>query len=263
MTPNSTSISASVRIADGSSRMSIPASPASALAIDTCCCSAIDRSPTAPVAYRAGRPSSAEQFDDLGVLRGPVDPAPLADLPAGEDVLRHGQLGEQLRFLVDGGDAERDRVGRGGDGHRPALEGDAAGVGGLRAGDDLDQRGLAGAVLADQGVAPAPTSTVRSAFRIARTAPNRLAIPGQPAGPPASAPGPRDRCGWPPARPVRLRGQAWALIVSPLGPSGPGDGGSPRGRPPAHRSVVEVADVLLGDRSAAAQQQHLGRRRPR
>ena len=49
-TPNSTSISASVRIADGSSRIRILALPASALAMETCCCSAIDRSPTVAVA---------------------------------------------------------------------------------------------------------------------------------------------------------------------------------------------------------------------
>ena len=116
-TPNSTWISVSVRIADGSSRMSTRASPASALAIETCCCSAIDSSLTATVAYRAGRPISSS-FDDLGVLRGPVDPSPAGDLPAGEDVLGHRQVGEQLRFLVDGGDAERDGIGRGRAGHR-------------------------------------------------------------------------------------------------------------------------------------------------
>ena len=49
-TPNSTSISASVRIADGSSRISTFASPASALAMETCCCSAIDSVPTGTVA---------------------------------------------------------------------------------------------------------------------------------------------------------------------------------------------------------------------
>ena len=49
-TPNRTSISASVRMADGSSRIRMLASPAKALAIDTCCCSAIDRSPTTAVA---------------------------------------------------------------------------------------------------------------------------------------------------------------------------------------------------------------------
>ena len=58
-TPKSTSISESVRMADGSSRMRIFALPASALAMETCCCSAIDRSPTARVAYRSGSPRRA------------------------------------------------------------------------------------------------------------------------------------------------------------------------------------------------------------
>ena len=64
-TPNSTWISVSVRIADGSSRMSTRASPASALAIETCCCSAIDSSLTATVAYRAGRPISSSSSTTL------------------------------------------------------------------------------------------------------------------------------------------------------------------------------------------------------
>ena len=64
-TANSTSISASVRIAEGSSRISTLALPASALAIETCCCSAIDRSPTGTVAYLAGRPSSSSSSTTL------------------------------------------------------------------------------------------------------------------------------------------------------------------------------------------------------
>ena len=64
-TLNSTSISASVRMAEGSSRMRTFASPASALAIDTCCCSAIDSSPTGTVAYRPGRPSSSSSSTTL------------------------------------------------------------------------------------------------------------------------------------------------------------------------------------------------------
>ena len=49
-TPNSTSISVSVRIAEGSSRMSTLASPTRALAMETCCCSAMDSSLTGTVA---------------------------------------------------------------------------------------------------------------------------------------------------------------------------------------------------------------------
>ena len=64
-TPNSTSISESVRIADGSSRISTRASPASAFAIETCCCSAMDSVPTGTVAYRAGSPSSSSSSTTL------------------------------------------------------------------------------------------------------------------------------------------------------------------------------------------------------
>ena len=76
-TVNSTSISASVRMADGSSRISTVASPASALAIETCCCSAMDS-----VADRHGgvpgrQPEQLQQLDDLGVLLRPGDPTAL------------------------------------------------------------------------------------------------------------------------------------------------------------------------------------------
>ena len=49
-TVKSTSISASVRMAEGSSRISTFASPARDLAIDTCCCAAIESAPTGTVA---------------------------------------------------------------------------------------------------------------------------------------------------------------------------------------------------------------------
>ena len=97
-----------------------------------------------------GQTQQAEQFDHLGGLRVPIDPALLADLATGEDVLRNGQLAEKLRLLVDGGDAEGHRRRRGGDRHLMTLEADGAGVGGLRARQDLDHRRLAGAVLTDQ-----------------------------------------------------------------------------------------------------------------
>ena len=71
----STSISASVRMAEGSSRMSTLALPASALAIETCCCSAIDRSPTGRGGVAGGQADGVEQLDHPGVLGGPVDPA--------------------------------------------------------------------------------------------------------------------------------------------------------------------------------------------
>ena len=109
------------------------------------------------VAHRPGRVAlreaeQAEQLEDLLVLPGPVDPAARDDLAADEDVLGDGQLGEELRLLVDGLDAVGHRLLGGGEVHRGALEGHRPRVGRLGAGDDLDQRRLAGAVLADDGV---------------------------------------------------------------------------------------------------------------
>ncbi len=64
-TANSTSISASVKMADGSSRISTLALPANAFAIDTCCCSAMDNVPTGTVAYFPGSPSSSSSSTTL------------------------------------------------------------------------------------------------------------------------------------------------------------------------------------------------------
>ena len=92
-----------------------------------------------------------EQLVHLGPLGGQVDQRAPGQLAADEDVLGHRQLAEQLRLLVDGGDAGVE----GGRGvPAEALPGhlDRALVGGLGAGDHLDQGGLARAVLADQRV---------------------------------------------------------------------------------------------------------------
>ncbi len=45
-----------------------------------------------------GQAEQLEELEDLGVLRGPVDASAAHDLAADEDVLRHGELGEQLRL---------------------------------------------------------------------------------------------------------------------------------------------------------------------
>jgi hypothetical protein len=71
---------------------------------------------------------------------------------ADEDVFRHVEVGEDHRLLVDGGDAQRLRLLRVADVHRLAVDQDLTGVGAVDAGHDLDQRGLARAVLADQRV---------------------------------------------------------------------------------------------------------------
>ena len=68
------------------------------------------------------------------------------------DVLGHGQRLEQREVLEHHADAEPPRGGRIGDGDRLALPADLAGGRLQRAVDDLHQRRLAGAVLAEQRV---------------------------------------------------------------------------------------------------------------
>jgi hypothetical protein len=71
---------------------------------------------------------------------------------AHEDVLGDGELAVEARLLVDGGDPQRLGVARVMDVHRLVVEADGPGVRLIDPGDDLDEGGLAGAVLADQGV---------------------------------------------------------------------------------------------------------------
>jgi hypothetical protein len=93
-----------------------------------------------------------QQLVDPGPLGGPVDQHALGQLAADEDVLGHRQLAEQLRLLVDGGDAGVEG-GRGvAAAEAPAGHLDAAVVGGLGPADDLDEGGLARAVLPHQRV---------------------------------------------------------------------------------------------------------------
>ena len=70
----------------------------------------------------------------------------------------------------------RDRVGAASEGDRPAVDLDRALVGLLHAVEDLHQRGLAGAVLADEGVDGAGR-TVMSTSWLATTPGNRLVMP--------------------------------------------------------------------------------------
>ena len=71
----------------------------------------------------------------------------LAEEEVGDDV----EVLAEREILEDGGDAERERVGRAGQRHRLAAEVDRAGGRLVHAGEHLDQRRLAGAVVADQG----------------------------------------------------------------------------------------------------------------
>jgi hypothetical protein len=105
-----------------------------------------------PRRIRLGQAEQRQQLEHPLVLGGPVHPAAAHQLASDEDVLGDGELGEQLRLLVDGLDAVVQRVLRRPQSHRRALELDGAGVGALGSRDDLDQGRLAGAVLADHRV---------------------------------------------------------------------------------------------------------------
>jgi len=82
-----------------------------------------------------------------------VDHTMAADLHAEMDVLGHSEVRGECQLLVDDRDAVRLGSERPVDGHGLAVNADlAAGVGLIGAGQHLHQRGLAGAVLAHQGV---------------------------------------------------------------------------------------------------------------
>ena len=69
-----------------------------------------------------------------------------------EEVVADREMRHQRQFLKHADDAERRGVARRGEAPRDAVHGDGAGVGRDHAGEQLHQRGLAGAVLAEDGV---------------------------------------------------------------------------------------------------------------
>ena len=79
-----------------------------------------------------------------GILRG--------RLPAEEHVLRDGEFGHEAELLVDQSDAELARAPRRLDPLRRAVDEDVAGIVGIAAGEHPHESGLAGSVLADDGV---------------------------------------------------------------------------------------------------------------
>ena len=89
----------------------------------------------------------------LAAHRLAVDPAEaVRGLAAHEDVLRDRQVGEERGLLVDDGDARLLRLGGRGEVDVLAVEAELARVAAVEPGDDLHERGLARAVLADEGV---------------------------------------------------------------------------------------------------------------
>ena len=105
---------------------------------------------------RGGVDVHAQAFEEVARLG---DHGPLVEreerphlLLAEEDVLVGEKVVEEVELLVDEGDARLlDRLDRG-SGEVGAVEGDGAGVGRVRAGQDVHEGGLARAVLAEKGV---------------------------------------------------------------------------------------------------------------
>ena len=73
-------------------------------------------------------------------------------LTADEEVFRHRQVRQQVHLLIDGADAKRERVGRIARVDVLPVEANGAGIALEHARQHLDQRRLAGAVLAQQAV---------------------------------------------------------------------------------------------------------------
>ncbi len=85
--------------------------------------------------------------------RAPVDAAPPGGrLVAEDDVLGHGAERDEVQLLVDRGDAAGLRLAGACERDSAAVEGDRPLVARVDAGEDLDERRLSGAVLADEAV---------------------------------------------------------------------------------------------------------------
>ena len=141
------------RAAPSARRGSAPSDrAASALAISTSCRSASDRRPTMRPGECA-RPSRASAVVRHAPHRADVEQPASPRLAAERDVLRDRQVRQEAQLLIDGGDAELDRVPGAADrDRRLAAIRISPAIGCEHAGEDVDQRRLAGAVLADQSV---------------------------------------------------------------------------------------------------------------
>ena len=98
------------------------------------------------------------------------------DFHAEKDIVGDRERRHQLEMLMHHAEAGLDGAGRVGDHRRLAVQPDLAFVGLQQAEQDVHQRRLAGAILADDGVDFAP-STARSMPSLATNAPKRLVMP--------------------------------------------------------------------------------------
>ena len=84
------------------------------------------------------------------LVETPERAAPDFGFAAEEEVAVDRQHRDDRQVLVDGGNAAIEGVARRAEGDRLAVQADFSGVGREHAGEDLDQRRLAGAVVAEQ-----------------------------------------------------------------------------------------------------------------
>ena len=128
------------------------ASAPRARAISTSCCSAMRREPASASGSTRG-PDPRQERRRPHTPLPPVDAAPRPiRLQAEGQVLGDGQLGEQRGLLVDRGHAQAPRQQGIRAVERQAGDGDGTGVRTMGPRHDLDQRALAGAVLAHERV---------------------------------------------------------------------------------------------------------------
>ena len=151
-TSNSRATSSASRLDVGSSRMSTRASTTIAREIATSCCTASEcdgqRRLRVDVEVDASRRCSRAA---LRVRRQSTTPGP-AHLVAEHDVLRDRQVVAEVDLLVHGADPGGLRLRGAGERALLAVDDDRPGVDRVHAGEGLDEGGLAGAVLAHQGV---------------------------------------------------------------------------------------------------------------
>src|SRR6476619_153724 len=145
-TRNSRSTSVCVSAAVGSSITITRASAESALAISTICWSAIE----SPRAMRSGSSLTPSCSNSPAASRRMRRTSMRRPLRSDEDVVCDREVGEERRLLEDDRDAGCVRLRGRVEDDLGAVQEHAPAVGAVHAGQDLDDRGLAGAVLADE-----------------------------------------------------------------------------------------------------------------
>ena len=133
----------------GSSMMTSCALRLTARAIATICRVAALKTPERPLDVDIDLEAPQDR-GRLGIEAAPIDQAQAARLAPEKDVLGDAAQGHEVDLLIDGGDAGVLRRMRCREVDRPIRQGDLARILPVGAGQDLDHRRLAGAVLSDE-----------------------------------------------------------------------------------------------------------------